>query len=173
MVEVSRYSLSVPLQEVDSPWTGGADDWPLHITLVPDFLPPHQLDEAGLSQMCLVLAQTQKPFYVNFGEQRDGFGEKPAQEVVGSNRTKLLTLHAAALDRLKQAGCELVDSNWVGRDYNPHCSSEKPVVLKLRIVVNSLMLVRKVGSGSETIKEVVDVWRLGKDGEQARIIRNV
>ncbi len=173
VAEAPRYSLSVPLQEVDAKWTGSAKGWPLHVTFVPDFWLPGQLNEAGLASMCLIFTESQKPFYVNFGEQQGNFGAKPVQEVVGPNRTKLLILHTSALDELKRVGCELVSSDWVGKQYNPHTSVEKEVDPRLRIMVNSLMLVRKVDSGSETIKEIVGTWRLGKKGEQAKILRNI
>ncbi|MBP7769323.1 hypothetical protein KA075_02420 [Candidatus Saccharibacteria bacterium] len=168
-----RYSLSVPLQEVDAKWTGNAKGWPLHVTFVPDFWLPEQLNEAGLASMCLILAEGQKPFYVNFGEQQGNFGAKPAQEVVGPNRIYLTSLHVRALEDLSTAGCKLDNLDWVGKKYNPHVSTGIVIDPRLRVVVNSLMLVRKVDSGSETVKEIVGTWRLGKKGEQAKILRNI
>lgn len=173
VVEAPMYSLSVPLQEVDSSWVGGADNWPLHVTLVPDFRLLKNVGLDDLLLLCRSMAEGQGPFYVNFGELQDGFGTKPVQLVEGPNRAQILALHTSAMGKLKSIGFELANSDWVGESYNPHTSVENEIDSRLRIVANSVMLVKKVDYDSGTTKEIVDVWRLGKDGEQARILRNI
>jgi 2'-5' RNA ligase len=120
-----------------------ADDWPLHLTLVP----PFDIDLAPDA----VAARFPKPAPITVTAGGEAlFGARrsvPVTLIQPSN--ELTELHAALVDALEAAGARIRDQKHIREGYRPHATSQRSARLRAgdSVAVDSLALVDRAPAG--------------------------
>lgn len=135
--------------------------WPLHITLIPTWIRTTKSQENIIKDIKKVVTEF-KPFTVR-GSLRTHFGWRESLPVTAVVSTELHDLHRALLAMLESYGYDLVQTNHIGTDYQPHVTKKGSAELKPNheVLVDRIYLVRAPISNPRTrIKTVRAVLEL-------------
>jgi len=146
---MQKYILVKLLEDVPVGSEFSAATWPLHLTLVDDFL--SSLDEVGIQQKLNELLANHLPYAKTMAISDDLLGPLKTVPVVLLQVTPtLLSLHTLLVDFLKQSAVVLVSPEFAGEGYKPHVTIQDT---------------GRVAVGSEVIVDTVSIVAMSPDGK--------
>ncbi|MDX1765747.1 MAG: 2'-5' RNA ligase family protein [Candidatus Saccharimonadales bacterium] len=132
--------------------------WPLHITVVPWF--QCELSEEELIDWCSRVLQNARRLELEVGAQTMFRGRIPMHLLIeNEGKRKLIHLHQKLIETMGERGFELVNDNYVGRQYKPHITvrGDRSIEPGKMIQVEGLTLVRSVSEQPKVRQKVTDI----------------